>query len=99
MCCEFASSFLVGTLVGDPPKSHGEPGPIRCTAEDDALIVYEGGMAEEAQCTAPPGPVLVKVGGLGDSAGGPAGSGSSGWKWIGFTKYQVGLYHRILWEF
>lgn len=28
--------------------------------EDDALIVYEGGMAEEAQCTAPPGPVLVK---------------------------------------
>ena len=41
-------------------------------------------MAEEAQCTAPPGPVLVKVGGLGDTAGGhledlgsavPAGSG------------------------
>ena len=61
-----------------------EPGSILCTAEDDALIVYEGGMAEEAQCTAPPGPVLVKVGGLGDTAGGhledlgsavPAGSG------------------------
>ena len=28
--------------------------------QDDALIVYEGGQAEEAQCTAPPGPVLVK---------------------------------------
>ncbi|CAK9014256.1 unnamed protein product [Durusdinium trenchii] len=28
--------------------------------EDDALIVYEGGAGDEAQCTAPPGPVLVK---------------------------------------
>ena len=28
--------------------------------EEDALIVYEGGLADEAQCTAPPGPVLVK---------------------------------------
>mmetsp|Transcript_3678 Transcript_3678/g.6585 ORF Transcript_3678/g.6585 Transcript_3678/m.6585 type:complete len:152 (-) Transcript_3678:110-565(-) len=29
--------------------------------EDDALIVYEGGAGGgEAQCTAPPGPVLVK---------------------------------------
>ena len=53
-------------------------------------------MAEEAQCTAPPGPVLVKVGGLGDSAGGPAGSGSSGWKWIGFTKCQVGRYPELM---
>ena len=29
--------------------------------QEDALIVYEGGLADEAQCTAPPGPVLVKV--------------------------------------
>ena len=29
--------------------------------QEDALIVYEGGLAEEAQCTAPPGPVLVKA--------------------------------------
>ncbi|CAK9078047.1 Violaxanthin de-epoxidase [Durusdinium trenchii] len=28
--------------------------------KDDALIVYEGGAGDEAQCTAPPGPVLVK---------------------------------------
>eukprot|EP00438_Fugacium_kawagutii_P002840 Skav214126 [mRNA] locus=scaffold1185:617180:621786:- [translate_table: standard] len=32
---------------------------------DDALIVYEGGQAgDEGLCTAPPGPVLVKVRGL-----------------------------------
>ena len=56
-----------------PKVPEREPGPILCTAEDDALIVYEGGMAEEAQCTAPPGPVLVKVGGLESAV--PAGSG------------------------
>ena len=52
----------MGLSILKHPKVTSKTSKIRA-CEDDALIVYDGSaVAGEAQCTAPPGPVLVKDG-------------------------------------